>query len=121
MGGLAFTILVLLPACPVFAAEIFFEPEKRLGLKNQFMMNVFLNAEEPLNAIEGKIRFPPDLLELKNIEDGNSIINFWIERPVAGEAGKITFSGITPGGYQGERGLVFSLIFLVKQEGMGAF
>lgn len=111
---------LLLPH-PVFAAEMFFEQEKGPGLEDQFKMDIFLEAEESLNAVEGKINFPIDLLELKNIEDGNSIINFWLERPTAGKTGEIVFSGITPGGYKGNKGLVFSMTFLVKQEGAGIF
>ena len=105
----------------VFAAEVFFEQEKNLGLKDQFRMGIFLKTEEPLNAIEGKINFPADLLELKNVEDGNSVINLWLERPTVSGLGEITFSGITPGGYQGSRGLIFSMTFLVRQEGVGLF
>lgn len=113
--------LTLFVAMPVFAAEMFFEQEKKPGLENQFKMGIFLETEEPLNAIEGKINFPIGLLELQNVEDGNSIINFWLERPTAGKTGEITFSGITPGGYKGNQGLIFSMTFLVKQEGVGIF
>lgn len=108
-------------ATPLFAADIFFEPEKNIGLQDQFKMNVFLDTEEPLNAIEGTVRFPTDLLEFKSLEDGNSIVNFWLEHSVSGKTGEVVFSGITPGGYQGSKGLIFSMTFLVKQEGRGTF
>ena len=114
-------LVLFLQLHTIFAAEIFFEQEKSPGLENQFKMGVFLKTEELLNAIEGKIRFPVNLLGLKTIENGNSIVTVWLERPTAGEAGEITFSGITPGGYQGSKGFVFSMTFLVKQEGIGAF
>ena len=119
---LLFSVFCFLFSGPLaFAAEVFFEQEKNLGLKDQFRMGIFLKTEEPLNAIEGKINFPVDLLELKNIQDGNSVINLWLERPNADERGEITFSGITPGGYQGDKGLIFSMTFLVRQEGVGTF
>jgi GxxExxY protein len=118
---------------------------KEIGITQQFEVNVILNTEgEQINAIEGKIVFPEDLLEVKEIRDGNSIINFWIERPKAetlkdantntnlhrtvrvdscGEAnnscGFVYFSGITPGGYNGNQGLILSIIFLAKKEGSG--
>lgn len=113
--------LLFFTATQVFSAGMFFEQEKKPGLKDQFKMGVFLETEEPLNAIEGNISFPIDFLELKSVEDGNSIINLWLERPTAGKMGEIVFSGITPGGYQGNKGLIFSMTFLVKQEGVGTF
>lgn len=113
-----FSLGLILPQI-VFAAEMFFEQEKVPGFEDQFKMDIFLKTEEPLNAIEGKINFPIDLLELQNIEDGNSVINLWLERPAVNKTGEIIFSGITPGGYMGDKGLIFSMIFLVKQEGVG--
>ena len=109
------------PQSMILAAEIFFEQVKDTGLQSQLMTSVFINTEEALNAVEGKVIFPSELLELKEIKDGNSIVNFWLERPVAGKAGEITFSGVTPGGYKGAKRLIFSMIFWVKQEGEGIF
>lgn len=106
---------------PVFAANIF------LGAKNQsfapgeeFLVRVLLNTEgESINAIEGKIGFPADLLEVKEIRDGNSIINFWVERPSLSKF-YIPYSGIIPGGYMDKEGLIFSVVFRAKKEGIGA-
>ncbi|MDP2703858.1 MAG: cohesin domain-containing protein [bacterium] len=106
---------------PVFAAEIFLEPDKNPGQEDQFKVDIFLSTEEQLNAIEGTLHFPLDLLELKSVDDGNSIINFWVERPNVISNGDIRFSGITPGGYTGSRGLIFSITFKVLQEGNGVF
>src|SRR3989338_10476834 len=116
------SLVLILPSRPVLAAEIFFEQEIGPGLpEDQFKMGIFLETEELLNAIEGKISFPTDLLKLKTVEDGNSIVNLWLERPAASETGEIAFSGITPGGYQCKKGLIFSMTFLVKQKGAGLF
>lgn len=107
-------------AVPVFAAEIFFDAKTReISVGERFEVGIFLNTEgEYINAVEGKVIFSEDLLEFKEIRDGNSIINFWIERPrVSG--GEVLFSGITPGGYSGEKGLIFSLVFQSTQGGRG--
>ncbi|MBU4579609.1 cohesin domain-containing protein [Patescibacteria group bacterium] len=103
------------------AAEVRIDSESQtIGVGAQFEAGVFLNTEDAnINAIEGKIAFPEKLLELKEIRDGNSIINFWIERPKTVN-GEITFSGIVPGGYLGEKGLIFSAVFQSMQEGSGA-
>ena len=67
----------------IFAAEIFYDADTRKIKENtEFEVGVFLNAEsENINAFEGKIIFPHDLLDLKEIRDGNTIVNFWIEKP----------------------------------------
>lgn len=116
-----FSIFYFLASGSVSAAELFFEQEKNFGLKDQFKIGVFVETEEAVNAIEGKINFPNGLLELKSVDDGNSIINLWLERPATDRAGEIIFSGIIPGGYKGDKGLIFSATFLVKKEGNGTF
>lgn len=117
--AIPFLLFIFFIATPVFAADIFLEPDTRFGRNDQFKMDVFLNAEEPLNAVEGTLHFPSDLLALKRVDDGNSIVNFWVEYPYALGGGDIRFSGITPGGYAGSRGLIFSVIFQVLQKGEG--
>ncbi len=114
-------ILVIFMLAPILAsaAEIHINTESQ-GVRTgeQFMLNFFLNTEESVNALEGQIVFPADLLEPKEIRDGNSIINLWIERPKI-ESDKIYFSGITPGGFKGKNGLIFSVIFEAQKEGWG--
>ncbi len=114
-------ILVLI-AVPVFAAELFFETKNQEFIQgDDFLASIFLNTEEEsINAAEGRIVFPEELLEVKEIRDGNSIINFWIERPKVEQVGIIGFSGIIPGGYQEIKGFVFSVVFRAKASGNGA-
>lgn len=108
-------------AIPVFAAEVSFDAKTTEIKTNQlFEANVFINTDsEEINAIEGNITFPQDLLEVKKINDGNSIINFWVEKPKIVSAGQIGFSGIVPGGYRGNQGSILSITFLTKEDGTG--
>jgi len=103
----------------VLAAELFFEPQtQELGVGQEFQVGIVLNTEgEEINAIEGQIFFSSEFLELKQIRDGNSVVIFWIERPRVESGGAIAFSGIAPGGYKGDKGLLLSLVFRAKQEG----
>ena len=116
-------IIALFLLTPLFAqgAILYFEPDvQEIGVGQQFQVDISLNAEnEAINAVEGKIVFPGELLELKEIRDGNSIINFWVERPKTESNNQIIFSGITPGGYIDKQGLIFSTIFQSKNEGKG--
>lgn len=112
---------VFLFADRVLAAEIFLSAKSsEIRTGQPFEVEVFLNAgNDSINALEGKIIFPQDLLELKTANDGNSIINFWVEQPKAGASGQAAFSGIIPGGYNGGNGKIFSLAFLAKKVGRG--
>ncbi len=101
-------------------------PASEIGVGQQFQIDLMLDAEgKDINAVEGKVVFPENLLELKAIYTGNSIINFWVEPP-AQKDGEIKFSGVIPGGFSGvlnpyykekKPGKVFSLIFNTKSEG----
>lgn len=107
--------LFLIPS--VRAAEMFFvSSDQKPAVGELFKADLFINTEEEnINAMAGKVVFSGDLLELKEIRDGNSIVNLWIDRPMVGEP--VSFSGITPGGYKGANGLLFSLIFRALKPG----
>jgi hypothetical protein len=104
----------------VNAAEFFFDVQnKEWRVGDEIAVSFFLNTNgDDINAIEGRISYPKEFLELKEIRDGNSIINFWIEKPKVGND-EVAFSGVTPGGYKGKNGLLFSLMFRASKEGRG--
>lgn len=127
-GIVSVTVLLasLLIVSQVSAAELFFEPRvSEGGVGQQIELSFYVDTEDTrINALEGRISFPVDILEVSEVRDGNTIMNVWIERPRAEdggltEKGEIFFSGITPGGYDGARGLIFSLVFRLKKEGSG--
>ena len=113
----------------VSAAELFFETEtEKIGISQQFQVDLLIDTEnEDINAIGGKIKFPAELLELKEIRDGDSIIPFWVDKPLFNkETSEILFSGIIPAGFEGvlssyyegaRPGKILSLIFLAKNIG----
>ncbi len=115
-------LLFFLFVTPVFSADVSFVSNQASFDKNQeFLVSVFLNTEgEPLNAFEGELVFPLELLEEKEIRDGNSLVNFWVERPSLKQPGSIVFSGITPGGFVGTKGFLFSVVFRSKKSGEGS-
>ncbi len=100
------------------AAEMFFvSSNQKPAVGDLFKADFFIKTDEDnINAMAGKVIFPGDLVELKEIRDGNSIVNLWIDRPMLKDGG-VSFSGITPGGYKGANGLLFSLIFRVLKPG----
>ncbi|OGH87469.1 MAG: hypothetical protein A3J93_02965 [Candidatus Magasanikbacteria bacterium RIFOXYC2_FULL_42_28] len=113
-------VFVLFPNV-AFAASLYFNsPKTDYTVGEQFTASVLVDSvSEPINAFEGKLVFSDDQLEVKEIFIGNSIINFWLDAPKA-DKGEIRFSGIVPGGFQGDNGLLFSAVFRVLSTGSGA-
>ncbi|MBT4350014.1 hypothetical protein HOD19_04565 [bacterium] len=113
-------VLIFLPLSSLQAADLFFDRAKTaMPVSQQFMLPLYLDTGgEAINALEGEIIFPVNLLEVKEIRYHDSFINFWIEEP-SEQNGKIKFSGIVPGGYMGRKSLVLSIIFEAQQLGNG--
>lgn len=114
--------LALFVAVPVFAAEIRLDVNKsEINSGEQFLVDIIIHSEESLNAVEGRLVFSADKLIIKEIRNGNSVINFWVEKPRIESSGMILFSGITPGGFSGANNDVFSVVFEAKNTGTASF
>ncbi|OGG48548.1 hypothetical protein A3G63_02755 [Candidatus Kaiserbacteria bacterium RIFCSPLOWO2_12_FULL_52_8] len=94
---------------PVFAGAAtlsFTMLQTTVGTGDPFEINVILSTKNDINAIEAALIIPHGL-ELVNTNNGNSLINFWIEQPrYDRETRTLTFSGITPNGFSGTRRLL---------------
>ncbi|OGI93949.1 hypothetical protein A3A03_03730 [Candidatus Nomurabacteria bacterium RIFCSPLOWO2_01_FULL_40_18] len=120
-----FLILVLLTVTffipgAIFASEMVFVPSNGAVAKGELIkINIYvMPGDDRINATQGKIIFPKDLLAVANVSYGNSILSFWPETPAQKEQGVIAFAGVSPGGYaSSDRGLLFSVIFRALQEG----
>lgn len=111
-------ILLLIFPFVATASEIRLDASKvEIETGEQFIITVMMYADEPVNAIEGQLVFVPDTLEVKEIRDGNSSVNLWIEKPRLESTDIIVFSGITPGGFNGVNNRLFSVVFEAKQDG----
>lgn len=99
-------------------AEINIESSKvNIRTNEEFSLSVMLNSSESINAVEGILVFPEDALAIKEIRDGNTVLSFWVEKPYLSSPGKISFSGITPGGFSGPRNVLFSVLFEARKIG----
>jgi len=77
--------------------------------EGEILVTLTLDTEgQNINALAGEVIIP-ESFEPKEILDGDSVINFWIEPPRF-ENQHLIFSGIIPGGYIGSTGKLFSLI-----------
>lgn len=114
-------ILGLFFVSPVFAADLSLESnDDIITIKKEIKLDVFVDSKNTsINAVEGTVLFPHDLLEVKMINEGSSIINFWLKQPSNTLEGQIEFSGIIPGGINIDHGKFFSVVFLAKKQGFG--
>lgn len=81
-----------------------------------FTAEVVINSGgETINAVEGRVVLPHGI-NITQIQTGNSAILVWIQEPrLSEESYSIIFSGISPGGFQGERPLFsFSGDFILE-------
>jgi len=102
-----------------FAAEIFFGVKSnQFGLGSKFELGVFVNAQgQPINAVGGHVIFPADAFDFQGFYTGNSALAFWVTQPALISPGVVSFSGIVPGGFTGDKEYLFSLILKPKQKG----
>lgn len=120
----AFFIALFFPHSKIFAASMFLEPqnqEVRAGESIAAQLFIDTNNEQ-INAIEGTIIFPENLLKIKEVKEGNSIINFWVDNPADAsntDSTHVHFAGIIPAGYSGKKGLILSVDFTASVEGNG--
>ncbi len=111
-------ILVLIPVTS-FAAEMKLDASKGdLRIGEDFLVSVVLYSDDTVNAAEGRIIFPAGLLRVKEIRDGNSPINFWIEKPHVVSPGIVIYSGVTPGGFSGPDNILFTIVFEAREKGI---
>lgn len=68
---------------------------------------------EKINAVSGEI-VVPEGVEIQKIITGNSVIVLWLEKPTF-SGNKIIFSGMTPGGFQGDKELFSFVVRPVTQ------
>ena len=119
MRFLVFSFFLLCFAIPLrsaFAASLFFEsPQEELGVSQAIEIPILFSSEEArINAIEGEVIFP-ESVGVEMVITGNSLITYWLEKPIL-QDGRLRFSGIIPGGYMGGDVELFSLVIRTPHE-----
>lgn len=110
---------VLLPTI-VLAAKLYLEPAQGEYYQGDtFIVEIRLDTEkENINAAEVNLTFSQDILEVKDLSSGNSILTFWVKEPTfSNQKGKVSFIGGIPGSYLGKDGVLGKIIFKVKEGG----
>src|SRR3989344_570212 len=88
MKKLIFFILLFIffaSSAKVFAVEnskIYFSgPNFSIAPESEFLVNILLDTQNPINAFDLAIAYPPDKLEFLGFDNTNSIVNIWQASP----------------------------------------
>lgn len=106
-----------------FASSLgFVLPDKKVFAEDIFVTELRLVAgREEINAIDGELKFDPNMVAVEEVSTGGSIFSIWARTPVfSNSSGKIIFAGGTPNGIK-QDGLIFKVIFKAKQSGVTTF
>ncbi len=100
------------------AARLYFEPQElTVGTEGEFLVAVNIDAQNSINALSVALLISPGFTPY-DTSDGNSIINFWLDKPNWDEATRLlTFSGIIPGGFSGKGARLLTVNFRVQPQG----
>lgn len=126
---LVILFLLFAPMLSVLAAEgafmgasLYFSPlpeDPRAG--NNFTITIKSDSlAQPINAINGRLVYSPDKLEIINVSKIGSVFNIWLEEPnFTNLEGKLNFQGGVPKpGFMGNGGTVLHIIFKAKSPGI---
>ena len=119
MKRLTLIILFLIPGT-VSAATVVLAPEPvHIGIGDTIEVTISVNSDVPVNAFSG-ILHTGNGMGLESVSDGSSIVSAWITRPALSKDGNISFAGITPGGFRGYHGKLFSIVLRARASGTQA-
>lgn len=114
-----FVFCALILPFSVKASNVVFNFDKeKLEINEQHELKFYFNREsEEVNAIEGTVLLPLNLLTDIKVKDGGSTASLWVQKPdfeIIDGQGIIKFSAINPAGING---YLFSILFIGKNIG----
>jgi len=68
----------------VQATEMYFAtPKTSYGVGEEIQIAFRISSpDEKINAMEGVVTFPNDLIDLVEVYDNNSMVTAWVEKPI---------------------------------------
>jgi len=110
-------LFLCLPYAASAASASIAQMPQDIGVGDMVAVFLRVSASTPVNTFSGLLQYPKEKLELVNLNDGNSIINLWLTKPIGGTDG-VLFEGLVPGGYAGNDGVLFTAFFKAKEPGV---
>jgi len=108
-------LLVSISVLSANAAELNFSSPKIVeDSNNLYATTLNLNTQgDNINTLEVSCNFPTEKFDLKNILTGDSLLNFWIQKPEI-KNDVLHLIGTIPAGYLGNNGQILTLVFQPK-------
>jgi hypothetical protein len=101
----------------VQASSLTFSANDKVSVGTIFTKDIILNSQgKDINAIEIKINYPQELLKVKDLSTGGSILSIWPTYPTA-KNGQINLVGGAPNGNKGKDLKIISIVFEAIKEG----
>ncbi len=105
----------------VFAASISASSDTQINANDTAIIRVYLDTEgENINSVDGSISLSDEHngnFEIKELSLVNSVFPMWPRKPSLEEGRAISFVGGAPGGLNGQKLLLFSIVVKINQEG----
>jgi hypothetical protein len=102
-------------------STVFFENQNQNIRKGDtFTIDFRISSfDEAINTISGVIIYDKSKLQINDVEFDNSLLSLWIKEPAFDNSkGELSLIGGIPNGFKGEAGLILSINFLAKQNGI---
>src|SRR3989338_1321655 len=108
---------------PASAATLRLDPAQQgAAVGESFSVIVTLDTpSQAINALEGTLTYPAELLKVKSISTGGTLVGIWVEEPhLVNSQAQVSWSGggVKPG-FQGSGGPVFCVTFSALAAGSG--
>ncbi len=113
--GLLIFVIILFSPLQSWAADLFIMPQNLDVYTGQsFVVEIFIDSKEKINAIETEIIWPTDKLILENINNGGSVFDLWVTKPIIEQTGKIKIIAGATKGFVGKNNKVADIFFRTK-------
>ncbi len=114
-----FLVLIFFLFVPtqLFAATFVFDGPANISNNSTFKVDVYVDTENSeINALGGIVSYLGDKLILEDVRDGGSLVSLWLDEPTLEKSlnNRLEFNGLIPGGYNGQKAYLFSLVFKVN-------
>lgn len=94
-----FFLIFLLSPLATFAAILSIDAPSNVSVGERVAVDILLDPEnQSINSIESTINFSTDTFSFNGFSSKQSSIPIWVNEPKEKIPGKITFSGVVPGG-----------------------
>jgi len=98
--------------------SIYFEgPIESSIFLSDFVVNVFIDTDKPINAVDLEIFYPKDKLKFLSFDNTGSIVDIWQTTPKVLSNGNIGLTGGLFRSFVGKGGLIMSLSFRAQSSG----